>query len=152
MNNDIIWGLRNAVERGYSLDQAVKSYVSAGYSEAEVQEAAKAIMSGSVNLMINPTAKPASPALPLQLPSLSPQAQQQSKIITEQKDLAPIIPPSMLQSPQVHQLAAPVNVPEEKKKRKNLIIILIILVVFLAIILAGIFMFSDVLLKFLAGN
>ena len=54
MNYDIIWGLRNAVERGSTLDQAVKSYTNAGYSEVEVKEAVNFLTSGSATLMTNP--------------------------------------------------------------------------------------------------
>ena len=41
MREDIQGGLRNAMERGASLEQAIKSFLSAGYAESEVREAAK---------------------------------------------------------------------------------------------------------------
>ena len=48
VREDILAGLRNAVERGYSLQQAVYSFVSAGYNQQEVQEAAQFVHASSV--------------------------------------------------------------------------------------------------------
>ena len=49
---DEIWaGLKNAIERGASLDQAVESFISAGYNPAEVKEAANSIGQGAANIV-----------------------------------------------------------------------------------------------------
>ena len=53
VREDIVAGLRNAVERGYSLEIAKQSFISAGYSAAEVEAAAKYISTG-----VLPTASP----------------------------------------------------------------------------------------------
>lgn len=47
-NRDLVAGLRNAVERGYSLERAKQSFISAGYPREEVEEASRSIYSGSV--------------------------------------------------------------------------------------------------------
>jgi len=46
MKDEIVSGLRNAMSHGSSLEQAVASFVNAGYNPQEVQEAAKGISSG----------------------------------------------------------------------------------------------------------
>ena len=51
---DIIAGLRNALERGFSLEQAVQSFINAGYYPMDVQEAAKVFGSVS-NIVSQPT-------------------------------------------------------------------------------------------------
>ena len=57
MREDIVAGLRNALERGASLEQAVQSFINAGYNPAEVQEASRGLSFGATT-MINPEAEP----------------------------------------------------------------------------------------------
>lgn len=40
VREDIITGLKNAIERGYSIDTAVSSFINSGYKKDEVTEAA----------------------------------------------------------------------------------------------------------------
>jgi|SRR3989344_8308317 len=49
-NEEIISGLKNAIERGFSLDSAVRSFINSGYSPSEVQEAASMISSGASSI------------------------------------------------------------------------------------------------------
>lgn len=53
--NEIIGGLRNALERGESIQKAVQSFISAGYNPILVQEAANELSTG-VTSIINPSA------------------------------------------------------------------------------------------------
>ena len=48
---EIVAGLRNAVERGQSIGQAMQSMTNAGYQMAEVQEASKYVNMGSTGIM-----------------------------------------------------------------------------------------------------
>lgn len=43
MKDEIQAGLKNAIERGFTLDEAIKSFISAGYNPVEVKEAANSI-------------------------------------------------------------------------------------------------------------
>jgi len=45
MREDIIAGLKNAFERGESMEKAVQAFISAGYNQVEVEEAAKSLSS-----------------------------------------------------------------------------------------------------------
>ena len=57
MRDDIYGGLKNAIERGATLDQAVRSFINAGYSESEVREAAKSFMPPVLSVT-NPSTTP----------------------------------------------------------------------------------------------
>lgn len=84
MLDEIKSGIQNAMERGYSLEEAVNSFISAGYNPVEVREAANALSTGVTNV-VNPNAKsavqqrPAAsiPARPLSNPNQSSQQQPQ---------------------------------------------------------------------------
>ncbi|MBS3088174.1 hypothetical protein J4402_00165 [Candidatus Pacearchaeota archaeon] len=45
MGDEIYYGLKNALERGQSLNAAVQSFINAGYNPVEVREAEKMISS-----------------------------------------------------------------------------------------------------------
>jgi transcriptional regulator of heat shock response len=45
VNEDIIGGLRSALTRGYSLDEAVLSFLNAGYKQKEIEEASQILQS-----------------------------------------------------------------------------------------------------------
>ncbi len=46
MNEEILSGLRNAVARGFSLDDAAQSFMNSGYNPAEIKEAVYLISKG----------------------------------------------------------------------------------------------------------
>jgi hypothetical protein len=48
MREDIAGGLRNALERGENLENAVRTFINAGYSEKEVRDAAEYAVSGTL--------------------------------------------------------------------------------------------------------
>ncbi|MFH1290508.1 MAG: hypothetical protein ABIH92_03805 [Nanoarchaeota archaeon] len=71
MNNDLVAGLRNAISHGSSLDEAINSFISAGYNSTDVREAAQLVGGGASQiahpLASNPPQK--SPTSAQQLPS-----------------------------------------------------------------------------------
>lgn len=169
MNNEIIWGIRNAVERGYKLEDAVKSYINAGYSEIEVKEALQFLTSGSGSLMANPQV-PAVPAsddkkeIKKVFPLLSKPAISQSSIIAEQKQFSPIMPsvsnpassyssvPAQPVQQQIYVPPVSKEVPQiQQGKKRTAVIILGVILLILALMLAGLFIFSKEILKYLAG-
>ena len=62
--SELVIALRNGIERGESLEQAKVSLLNAGYSRAEVEEAAREIE----KLKPRPILKPAAKFLPLPKP------------------------------------------------------------------------------------
>jgi hypothetical protein len=53
MQDEIYAGLKNAIDRGASIEEAVQSLVSAGYNPMEVREAAKLIETGASQFIIS---------------------------------------------------------------------------------------------------
>ncbi|MBS3090907.1 hypothetical protein J4217_00480 [Candidatus Pacearchaeota archaeon] len=53
MNEEILSGLRNAIERGSSLEQAIQSFINAGYNALEVRDAANSLTTGASTLTID---------------------------------------------------------------------------------------------------
>lgn len=49
-NDEIVSGLKNATERGSSLEEAVQSFINAGYNPAEVRAAAEFLTSGAFSV------------------------------------------------------------------------------------------------------
>jgi len=72
---EIIAGLKQAIERGSSLEQAKQSFINAGYSREEVEEAAS-----SFKGVITQYSQIQQPQQLSQLPSQQPQQMPQQKI------------------------------------------------------------------------
>ena len=51
--DDIIAGLKNAIERGYVIEKAKQTFISAGYSREEVEEASRFVHTGTFSTMSN---------------------------------------------------------------------------------------------------
>ncbi len=58
MREEIWAGLKNAMERGATLEQAVQSFINSGYSPGEVQEAAKALSEGATTISQGEVSQP----------------------------------------------------------------------------------------------
>lgn len=140
MKEEIAGGLRNAVERGSSLEAAKRSMINAGYSQSEVEEAAQGLIVGATTMMVSksvPEKKilsqsfeaPRAPQLPQ--PPYQVQAQYQSPVM-----------PSMQAEEEKPQ----------KQAKKWLIITLGIVLGLLLLTLIGMFFFADKLLEALAGK
>ena len=50
MREDIVAGLKNAMQRGESLEKAVQSFINAGYNPMEVKQAAESIYEGAISI------------------------------------------------------------------------------------------------------
>lgn len=53
MRDEIVGGLRNALDRGESLEQAMQSFINAGYSPLEVREAVKVLPASATSMIQN---------------------------------------------------------------------------------------------------
>ncbi|OGM02134.1 hypothetical protein A2115_02085 [Candidatus Woesebacteria bacterium GWA1_41_8] len=61
MRDEILAGIKNAMDRGSSLDDAVRSFINAGYNPVEVKDAASQIQDGATTIL--------NPQTPKKLPS-----------------------------------------------------------------------------------
>ena len=134
MREDIQGGLRNAMERGASLEQAIKSFLSAGYAESEVREAAKifatptlgVVNSAETTAFFNNAQKQVQP-LPAKPPVQTP--------VTIQKQVQPI---QQMQQGQVHGTLT----SGEPGTNKMIIILVVILIILVGVFIASL-IFKD---------
>ncbi len=104
-SENISAGLKNAVERGFSLEAAVKSFINAGYSPAEVNEAAS-LVHGRVISNIPTTQSPQS-------------------IQTQQ---------TQVKEPVFQSLPSASPIPEKKKGKLTVIILIVVLIILLIVL------------------
>lgn len=81
MKDEIIGGLRNALERGSSPDVAVQSFINAGYNPIEVKQAAQFILQKSGGLAAQMLDKDSSPATLTNLGSSKESRMKQGNVI-----------------------------------------------------------------------
>ncbi len=77
MREEIIVGMRNALERGESIERAVQTFINAGYNPFEVRAAAQMI--SGYNNASTPIANPQSAPVQYQTPQQPPIIQFQSQ-------------------------------------------------------------------------
>ncbi len=123
---DLEGGIKNALERGSSIEDAVQSFLNAGYSEQEVKEAADKV-NPSVLSQISPLEKK-SPSQTLTPPRYSP-------------------PPSPKLKPEPAMIQS--NIVQ--KKSSGLLIFLIFILIILLGTLAVSIIFQDQITEFLKG-
>ena len=111
---DIITALKNAMERGYSLDLAVHSLVNAGYKLSEVEEAAVSLSGGGI---------------PVPATSMQKQAILQSRPQISQMP-QPRIPMLQTQQAQAQQPAG-----MGKKRKIKIIILVVILAILIGVLI-----------------
>lgn len=78
MTDEIVGGIRNALERGNSIEEAVQSFIDAGYNPDEVRESAEMIAKGSVSFSFfqaEKEAKPQAESKPQSAQQIYPQSQ-----------------------------------------------------------------------------
>ena len=95
---EIVEGLRVAVSKGEPLRKAMMSFFNAGFNKRDIEEAAKALATSTLQQragqVIQPTTQLAQPQIPIQ-----PQVQAQPAPIPQR--LIPIQPPQFRQLPQM---------------------------------------------------
>lgn len=127
MREDIVAGLRNALEHGASLEQAVQSFINAGYNAIEVRQAAQTLSAG-VTSIINPESRQISPQITPSLVTYSQQIQQPTSQFQQQ-----IPRTSVQQNPyaNVRRLNEIRQIPRRKNRHGVLIAILIVILLLL---------------------
>ena len=87
---EIIGGIKNAMERGASFEQAVQSFINAGYNPEEVKQAASQINQGAATPIMEGQAPPAQPT-PTQ-PALAPEGKDKkvAKVLKSISGAAPV--------------------------------------------------------------
>ena len=152
MNDEIIGGMRNALERVETIEQAIQTFLNAGYSPNEVREAAgrvapsaaAALYGQSPNVL---SSSPSSAQTPPQTKTTSPY-QPASSPPAKVPSQSPISSkPSS--SPAAQPL--PTLIPPQPPQSKKTVIILVVVLLILLILLGATLLFSDKILGFFSG-
>lgn len=168
INQDIVSGLRAALERGQSLRSAMISFFNAGYPREEIEDAARAL----IEFGTNPNAEPTqvTPSVSNQIQPVRTQPAQ-PKPQKPQPQVAPKVPqaiqqpmqnipsrqaqPSPLQKMKEEAKAKPAQkisgygTPRKRKSSLTIIILILLLVVFVGLLIS-IFLFKQQLIDWLS--
>lgn len=127
MREDIYGGLKNAVEKGESLDVAIQSFINAGYNAQEVREAAQMLGYGAMSIL-NPVEKKVA----------SPSVQ------------APTAPVNLQQPPRTNGWGYESNrqLQRTSSRKTGAIIFLIVMLLILVGGLLAVFLFKDKIIDF----
>jgi hypothetical protein len=152
VNNDILGGLKSALTRGYTLEEAMLSFFNAGYKREDIQEAAKALQSTiaiqpKIELQPKPIWEPPKKKIQEPLPPFKPELKTRIPVSQVQVQ-APVVSKPIVQKPieqkvivkEKEPIATPIKQPEVSKVstytgKSRIKTITIILVVLLAILL-----------------
>jgi len=151
MKDEIQAGLKNAIERGSTIEEAVQSFTNAGYNPVEVKEAANNISQGVTDIVNqNKATVENSPSK-----SMSSQANQDAFRTFSSPTTQSTVQQQQIQQPQQSQTEFPqFKVPDQpsigmSKKKKTVIILVVVLFILLAA-LVGLIFFSKTLLDLIA--
>lgn len=144
VNRDLVEGLRNALSRGYTLEQAMMSFYNAGYKREDVEEAARVLHEHPSHPISHPgkivpkeAKKPVTRPLPLEY---HPRPQPKPPIVAKPvKEVKPKPPEKQLIS----------KYQEKTKPKGKLTVILLLTSLFILILfLIGAFIFKNELVDF----
>jgi hypothetical protein len=168
VNEEILGGLKSALERGQSLQKAMMSLYNSGYKKEEIEEAARNLMEFKPESQLQPPIKTvpktgkvkpapqilAAPIKPRAFPELhtmqvpqQPPTQLAKPTQPQENKQLPIQKVSSYESPK----------PKEKikgkgrSKERTIILVLIILLILLMAVLGLIFLFKQQLIDFLSS-
>jgi len=156
VNQEIVEGLRHALERGSTLEKAMLSFWSSGYKNEEIEEAARSLISHPSQLISRPGKEiPKEMKQPVQtLPGFQKTLTSAPPIKTSAPALAKTgiryAPALAKPEPIPYERTQLVSRYEEKAKsggKFTIILLIIILLVFLGM-LAGIIVFKKELIQF----
>ena len=123
MREDIIAALKNALERGESLERAMQSLINAGYNPIEVRQAGESLMQGAMSVS-NPEAERVR-----QLPQ-PPRAQWPSQQMSQQLQ-------QPIQNTYLRRLEEIRPMPEVKRGHKKRAVLIIVLIFILLLLIGG---------------
>lgn len=138
VNQDILGGLKSALARGYSLEEAMFSFLNGGYKKEEVEEAAQ-------SLQIQVAQTPSSSDW-LPQPIWARQKGIQAPLMAQKSKLA--VPAAKAQPKQVVTRGVAAYTSQDGSKIRTVTIILVILLVVLVGILGLMYIFRDQIIDF----
>lgn len=132
VRDDIVAGLKNAIERGDSLEKAKQSFMSAGYSYEEVEAASHLVNVGVLT--------PASEEEKLPPSRTQPPMQTEPQLSTQES----------MQPPTSSQISLPQKPAGGKTKRSSKVILLIIILIILIAVFILTMIFREKIISWFA--
>lgn len=123
VNIDLLEGLKVAISKGETLQQAMQSFYNAGYDKRDIEESAKALQY-----------------------QIHQEQIQKPKLVKSENNIKKPMELSKSQPPKTTQKIS--NYEQEKPSKKKMIILISLLIFVIGIILIGIFFFRENLLGF----
>ena len=149
--NDLLEGLKIAISRGNSMQEAMQSFYNAGYKKEDVEQAARYFqgMNPQVGIQQQTQSTPQNTNIqpaPQNPPQQSAPSQPRQVVSNYSSDN-----PQQIQAPK-QSIQTVSNYSQKSENPQNtLIIILVILLVILGTAIAGIFFFKDAIVQYLNG-
>jgi hypothetical protein len=143
VNDDLVGGLRSALERGESLKQAMLSLFNSGYNREEIEEAARDLNSFPSKGVVQPK-KEMPPINPLPQPPAVPEKKQKPEPVKPVK-VQPY--PQLQVAPQVQKVSYYSAPPNDKA----VITVLTVILLFLLATLVTILIFKNELINFFSN-
>jgi len=177
VNDEIVGGLKSALERGYSLEKAMLTFFNSGYKREEIEEAARGLLEFKPESQMQPPIKTTprfaeikptpqiltTPTRARAFPELQPEIMQRPMPIQIKKPIMPQQPiqlqrPLEIQQP-IQKISSygevkqkeKIKAPKRDSKEKGVIIVLVFLLIFLMGALGMIFVFRQQLIDFLSS-
>jgi len=154
VNEEILGGLKLAVSKGESIKKAMMTFFNAGYKKQEIEEAAKALQTPSIEKEI-PKEKPMSPIKSMiKKPIIKRKPVQRISAYGESPEIKKIFPVEKKEIPKEKpiQKKSPKKISSYEKgvspKGKIIIILLIFSLLFLVGALIAVFLFKQELIDF----
>lgn len=166
VNNDILGGLRSALTRGYTLEEAMLSFFNAGYKREDIQEAAKALQSAisiqpQIEMQPKPIWEPPKKKIQAPLPPFKPELKTRvpvsqvqiqvpvvSKPVVQKPVEKPVVKKEPVATPVKQPVASQVSAYTNDKRIKTITVILIILLAILLGILGLMYAFRSQIISF----
>lgn len=150
-NNEILEGLKTAIERNYTLEQAMISFFNAGYKKEDIEEAARTLYTNYPQVAAKAKLKKQNPK-PENNPSPNISHQKTTQYPSQVQGQSQITQ-KPAQTPLTQQMPQKQNISkyESKTKPKSKLITILIIIILLIIIASaiGFFLFKDELMFFL---
>lgn len=150
LNPDIVGGLKSALTRGYSLDEAMMSFLNAGYKREEIEEASQSlqsqITSGEISSELSPQ-----PIWTLEQDNQDKQIEPEVITAPKQKQAIPKEKFQVAQPKQVVTRGVAAYTDYDTSRIRTITVILAILLVLLVGILGLMYIFKNQIIDFLNG-
>jgi len=156
MNQDIFEGLKVAMGRGESLEEAMQTFYNSGYEKREIEEAARALQSwikqeqikGKTPDIIPIIQKPQPQRFKFDQFSLFPKKKKENEMIKNESLSSPEKPRVMVNK-QPQKISQKVSGYEQQKpSKKKMILLVSLLIVIFGLILASLFFLREDILRF----